>query len=113
MQTITLGGESLTATEEQLKKIKKILGVVKKGRVEEAEKHLKYVKALDRVTRRIEELNGGEEGKWIIYHNEWFKINCIDKIVEYGFKLPYCATETIAQQIISEMESDLKIIFGV
>jgi hypothetical protein len=30
---ITLGGESLTATDEQLKKIKEILGV-KKGRVE-------------------------------------------------------------------------------
>jgi hypothetical protein len=151
MKKITIGGESLTATDEQLKKIKEILGV-KKGRVEigcryycvtdhgyvdflkemgdpvdnycyltgnyfltkeEAEKHLEYTKALGRVTRRIEELNGGEKGKWMIYFSFLNRFTFAEFQGEIAFKLPYCATGDIAQQIIKECESDLKMIFGV
>ena len=80
---------------------------------EEAEKHLEYVKALGRVTRRIEELNGGEEGKWVIsYKNNKFGLAGLIE-GKFAFKLPRCATEVIAQQIISECESDLKVIYKV
>jgi hypothetical protein len=82
---------------------------------EEAEQHLEYVKALGRVTRRIEELNVGEDGNWLIYLRKGRKFFIPDNVQGYlyAFKLPYCATEQIAQQIISEYESDLKMIFGV
>ena len=63
MPTIVIGGESLTATEEQLKKIKEILRV-QKGRVAKGEYYY-LVDCYGRVCNFLDEYDNGDDYRYL------------------------------------------------
>lgn len=90
---------------------------------EEAKKALERQKAIGRVTRCIYELNDGWEPDWSDEYQAKYGIGYDHKYENFychwrgcghiQMTLPYMATEEIADQIITEMKDDLRIIWGL
>ncbi len=90
---------------------------------EQAEAHKAKLEAIGRVTHRILELNEGYDywaelsftKYWVVIYRMGFQrfepANCCDYIP--ALILPKIKSEEIAEQIIKECESDLKLIFGI
>ena len=90
---------------------------------EEAKKAYNKTVALEKVKRRIKELQGDWEPDWsddderkfyIIYHYTNRSFRSVDwNITQYSTLIPYMENEQIAVTIINEMEDELKLIFDI
>ena len=91
--------------------------------VEEAVKAYDKAVAVEKIKRRIIELQGDWKPNWedfneskyfIILDNEYNQfIYIYAQVSSYPILMPYIKTQDIAQTIINEMEKELKVIFDI
>ena len=90
---------------------------------EEAKEAYKKAVALEKITRRILELQGDwkpdwtdkDEEKYCIqydHHTGWFKHDCW-YTTQHDSSIPYMKNEEIALTIINELEDELELIFDI
>lgn len=87
---------------------------------EEVKRYKEYLEAVGRVTHRVYELNEGWEVDWSDRENKYYVyFHHIDNafylsyinFAQYNHVLPY-AKAWVYEQIMKEMEADLKVIFN-
>lgn len=90
---------------------------------EEAEKAYNKAVAVEKVKRRIIELQGDWKPDWtdvdeikfyILYHHTSKSFRSIEWVItQYNTSIPYMKNTEIAETIIKEMEDELKLIFDI